>query len=140
MNENRPALYPLILDSGLELKLSPGKHNKVQVAIVKEFASRFAKNAQLLYLGDTAKKDLYVDVEKLRKIGIPIDQHSKLPDVVIFDVKKNWLFLMTIGGCLMLLWAIPFVGILIPPAAIAGTAWALDRAGLLHFQENAKLK
>lgn len=54
--------------------------------------------------------------------------------------RKNWLFLMTIGGCLMLLWAIPFVGILIPPAAIAGTAWALDRAGLLHFQENAKLK
>lgn len=46
--------------------------------------------------------------------------------------RKNWLFLITIGGCLMLLWAIPFVGILIPPAAIAGTAWALDQANLLQ--------
>ena len=45
--------------------------------------------------------------------------------------KENWLFLITIGGCISLLWAIPFVGILIPPIAIAGTAWALDQAELL---------
>lgn len=45
--------------------------------------------------------------------------------------RKNWLFLIVIGASMSILWAIPFVGILIPPAAIAGTAWALDRAKLL---------
>lgn len=45
--------------------------------------------------------------------------------------KQNWLFLITIGACIALLWAIPFLGILIPPIAIAGTAWALESAELL---------
>ena len=30
----------------------------------------------------------------LKNIGIPIDQHSKLPDVVIYDPKRNWLYLI----------------------------------------------
>ncbi len=46
------------------------------------------------YLGDTAKKDLFVDEKELKNLGIPIDQHSKLPDVVIYDNKRKWLFLI----------------------------------------------
>jgi len=67
------------------LKLSAGKHNEVQAAIVELFAPQFAKNGEVIYLGDTAKKDLYVDKLALKKLGIPIDEHSKLPDVVIYD-------------------------------------------------------
>lgn len=85
---------PVKLPSGEELKLSSGKHNEVQAAIVEQFAPRFANGGVLLYLGDTAKKDLYVNTEMLAQLGIPIDQHSKLPDVVIFDPKRNWLFLI----------------------------------------------
>lgn len=48
----------------------------------------------LLYLGDTARKDLFVDEKGLNDLGIPINQHSKLPDVVIYDHKKRWLFLI----------------------------------------------
>jgi hypothetical protein len=62
--------------------------NQLQASIVEQFAPRFAKGGKLLYLGDTAKKDLYVDVEGLKTLGIPIDQHSKLPDVVIYDSQK----------------------------------------------------
>ena len=47
-----------------------------------------------MYLGDTAKKDLYVDEKKLKELGIPVNQHSKLPDVIIYDHSKNWLFLI----------------------------------------------
>jgi len=43
----------------------------------------------LLYVGDTAKKDLYMDKMVSEKLGIPIDEHSKLPDVVLYDRKKN---------------------------------------------------
>ena len=85
---------PLKLTGGDVLKFSPGKHNELQIAIIKEFAPRFAPESELLYVGDTAKKDLYMDTKGLEKLGISIDQHSKLPDVILFDKKRNWLFLI----------------------------------------------
>jgi hypothetical protein len=85
---------PLKLANGRTLKLSAGKHNVLQAAVIELFAPRFANGGTLLYLGDTAKKNLFLDEEGLRKLNIPIDQHSKLPDVLIFDPAKNWLFLI----------------------------------------------
>lgn len=85
---------PVTLQNGETIKLSAGKHNEVQAAIVEQFAPRFANGGILLYLGDTAKKDLFVDEIGLKDLGIPIDQHSKLPDVVIYDSKRKWLFLI----------------------------------------------
>lgn len=86
---------PLIIN-GKEFSLSAGKHNEVQAAVVKEFAERFAKGAELLYIGDTEKKDLFYNNEILTQIGIPFDRHNKLPDVVIYDDKKNWLYLIEV--------------------------------------------
>lgn len=88
-------MIPVTID-GTEFKLSPGKHNEIQVAVINEFAPRFAAGAKLLYLGDTANKNLYCDEESLRKIGIPITEHSKLPDVIIYDSNKEWLFLIEV--------------------------------------------
>lgn len=85
---------PIRLPDGKEFQLSPGKHNEVQKAIIEEFAPRFAQGAKLLYLGDTAQKSLFVDKEGLAEIGIPITEHDKLPDVVLFDQKRSWLFLV----------------------------------------------
>ncbi len=85
---------PVTLPNGKVLQLSPGKHNEVQAAIVEEFASRFAQGSVLLYLGDTENKDLHIDKDKLESIGILITEHSKLPDVVIYDGAKNWLYLI----------------------------------------------
>jgi len=85
---------PLKLENGIELKFSPGKHNEVQIAIIQQFASRFAQGSKLLYVGDTANKDLYINTDALNSLGIPINEHSKLPDVVLFDANRNWLFLI----------------------------------------------
>lgn len=85
---------PVKLKDGTELSFSPGTHNKVQIAIIEQFATRFAPGSDLLYIGDTTKKDLYLDKIGLEKLGISIDEHSKLPDVVLYDNKKNWLFLI----------------------------------------------
>lgn len=85
---------PVTLHNGQTIRLSAGKHNEVQAAIVEQFAPRFANGGRLLYLGDTAKKDLFVDEKGLKELGIPIHQHSKLPDVVIYDSKRSWLFLI----------------------------------------------
>ncbi len=85
---------PVKIANGKTLRFSPGKHNELQITVINDFASRFAQGSELLYVGDTAKKDLYLDQSKLKKLRIPIDQHSKLPDVVLYHQKRNWLFLI----------------------------------------------
>ena len=92
--EREAVMVPLKLSSGEELKLSPGKHNELQAEIINEFAPRFAPGASLVYLGDTSKKDLHVDTKLLEELNIPVTQHDKLPDVVLYDKKKNWLYLI----------------------------------------------
>jgi|WetSurMetagenome_2_1015567.scaffolds.fasta_scaffold253775_1 type II restriction enzyme len=87
-------LIPVKLANGKKLKFSPGMHNQLQIAVIKEFASRYAPGSELLYVGDTANKDLYIDTKSLNALGIPISEHNKLPDVVLYDAKRNWLFLI----------------------------------------------
>lgn len=85
---------PIILPDGQEVLLSPGRHNDVQKAIVEEFGQRFAPGSELLYLGDTAKKNLVLNEKALATLGIPITEHDKLPDVVMYDRTRAWLFLI----------------------------------------------
>ena len=85
---------PVKLPNGKTLKLSPGKHNEVQSAIIEQFLPEFANGSELLYLGDTEQKDLFPNNKIMKEIGIPIDQHSKLPDVVLYHREKNWLYLI----------------------------------------------
>ena len=92
--ERQRHLVPVTLPDGQELQLSPGKHNEVQKAVVEEFAPRFAPGAHLLYLGDTEKKDLFLDRPRLAELGIPITDHDKLPDVLLYDAERKWLFLV----------------------------------------------
>jgi len=92
--EREQRKVPIKLPDGQEFRLSPGKHNEVQKAIVEEFAPRFAPGSELLYMGDTAKKNLVVNEKALADLGIPITEHDKLPDVVLFDRTRGWLFLV----------------------------------------------
>ena len=85
---------PVRTPSGDHLDLSPGEHNVLQCAVVEEFAPRFAPNARLLYLGDAARKGLLVDDVRLQALGIVISDHDKLPDIVLHEEQRNWLFLI----------------------------------------------
>jgi adenine-specific DNA-methyltransferase len=85
---------PLQVAEGKAYKLSPGKHNKLEAAIVEEFGPRFASGAKLIYLGDTAKKTLVFDEVAFGKLGITVSKHGKFPDVILYDSKKKWLFLI----------------------------------------------
>lgn len=86
---------PLIIE-GNEYYLSPGAHNEVQSTVVEEFAPRFAPGGKLLYIGDAEDKDLYVNTAGLEALKLPITEHSKLPDIVISDEKRGWLFLIEV--------------------------------------------
>lgn len=87
-------LIPVRLPGGRKLRLSPGRYNQAQKAIVEEFAPRFAPGSHLLYIGDTTKKDLFADTVRLGELRIPITGRDKLPDVVLYDAKREWLFLV----------------------------------------------
>ena len=78
--------------NGVAYKLSPGKHNALQKAIIEEFLPRFAAQAECLYLGDTTDKELVKNVALLKKLGFSITLHDKMPDVVLYDEQKNWLY------------------------------------------------
>jgi adenine-specific DNA-methyltransferase len=87
-------MVPLKVADGTVYKLSPGKHNKLQAEIVNEFGPRFAPGANLLYLGDTSQKTIVLNQELMDALRIPASEHGKFADVLLYDAKKNWLFLV----------------------------------------------
>jgi len=86
--------HSVTVTNGTTLKLSPGKHNQLQAAVLAEFAPRFAPGALLVYFGDTAQKNLYVNAERLKTLHVSITEHDKLPDIVLHDENRQWLFLI----------------------------------------------
>jgi type II restriction enzyme len=90
----RARMIPVKISPTKEFKLSPGKHNQLQAALIREFAPRFAPGALLVYFGDTAKKMLYLDENLIQNLGILVDRHEKLPDVVLYHADTSRLFLI----------------------------------------------
>jgi hypothetical protein len=82
------------LANGTRLELTPGSHSELIKAIVEDFAPRFAPASTLVYAGDTGSKWGYFDKDLLRQLGIELDTHGKMPDVVLYDTKRNWLLLI----------------------------------------------
>ena len=78
--------------NGKNFTFSTGSHNELQKAIIEEFAPRFAPNSECLYVGDTIEKDLVKDTKKLKELGFEITLHDKMPDVVLYNKEKNWLY------------------------------------------------
>jgi hypothetical protein len=82
---------PLRLAPGKSVSLSPGAHNELIKKIVEDLCPRFAPGGELVYVGDTEDKFGYFDPGLLRDLGIRVDPHGKLPDVVTYFREKNWL-------------------------------------------------
>jgi hypothetical protein len=87
-------MVPLQLRDGTELSLSPGDHSQLIKEIVEEFGPRFAPGGKLVYVGDTGNKYGYYDRELLVSLDICLDDHGKMPDVILYDAVQSWLFLI----------------------------------------------
>jgi len=85
---------PLVLPDGKPVSLSAGVHNDLQAAIVREFGPRFAPGSRVLYLGDTADKHIVMEAEAIAGLGVTLTEHDKLPDMVLHDEQRGWLFLI----------------------------------------------
>jgi hypothetical protein len=92
--ERAVAMVPLRIKDCVEIRLSAGDHSLLIKAIVEEFAPRFTPGGRLVYVGDTGDKYGYFDVDLFAELGVRLDNHGKLPDVVIYAEENNWLFLI----------------------------------------------
>lgn len=85
---------PVTLATGQTIRLSPGDHSELIKAIIEEFAPRFVPGGVLIYAGDTGEKWGYFDKELLAKLGVAVEGHGKMPDVVLYSPQKKWLLLV----------------------------------------------
>jgi hypothetical protein len=85
---------PIQIATGETIHLSPGEHSELIRDIIDEFAPRFAPGGELIYVGDTGAKMGYFDRARLAALGVEVDSHGKMPDVVIHYTKEDWLLLI----------------------------------------------
>jgi hypothetical protein len=90
----RRRMIPLRIRPDQEITLSAGKHSELIKAIVESFAPRFVPDSQLIYVGDTGNKWGYFDEAKLADLGVRVDAHGKMPDVVLYYPAQEWLVLV----------------------------------------------
>ncbi len=84
----------ITLPGDIKLALSQGGHNDLQKQIIEEFLPRFGHGCEVLYIGDTKNKILHYEEKKLKKIGFFKLSNDDLPDIIAYDTKNNWLYLI----------------------------------------------
>ena len=85
---------PVKLANGQEIRLSPGGQNVLVKKIIDDFCPLFTPGGYIVYVGDTQAKRAYFDSVGLAPLGIEIQEHGKMPDVVVHYIEKNWLVLI----------------------------------------------
>lgn len=85
---------PVRTTDGKSIKLSPGEHSELIRKIIEDFAPLFAPGSILIYAGDTGDKMGYFNRERLADLGVVVNDHGKMPDVVFHYTARNWLLLV----------------------------------------------
>jgi hypothetical protein len=86
----------IVLPNKEKIFLSLGIHNVLQKKIIEELIARphFCPDPEILYLGDTAKKQIINNSKKLESLNFFELNHDMLPDVIVYSKKKNWVYLI----------------------------------------------
>jgi adenine-specific DNA-methyltransferase len=92
--EREARRIPIEVAPGKTIGLSPGGQNILIDRIIDDFCSVFTPGGKTVYVGDTEEKFAYFDEALLKSLGVQIDFHGKMPDVVIYHEKENWLVLI----------------------------------------------
>jgi len=92
--ERKMRRIPVNLAKNKRILLSPGGQNVLVKKIIDDFCPRFTPGAHVIYVGDTQKKWAYFDRGTLARLGVEIEEHGKMPDVVVYRPDQNWLVLI----------------------------------------------
>lgn len=85
---------PIQISEGKTITLSPGGQNILVERIIKDFCELFTSGGRLVYIGDTDEKFAYFDEPLLGSLGVKIEAHGKMPDVIVYAESKDWLVLI----------------------------------------------
>ncbi len=86
--------FQIRLIDGSDFYLTRSKDNELKIDILEKFVACLAKSAQVLYLSGAVNKFEIYEKEKLKQLGVPVANHNKLPDVILYREDKNWLYLI----------------------------------------------
>lgn len=85
---------PVALSNGKEIKHLPGRQNVLVKKVIADFCALYTPAGHVLYISDTEEKWSYLDSDALTELGLAIEEHGKMPDIVVHHFEKNWLFLI----------------------------------------------
>lgn len=85
---------PITTTTGETLSLSPGGQNLLIKQVIEEFCPRYSPGGKLLYVGDADQKWAFFDADYLSGLGVKVDSHGKMPDLIVHYAQKNWLLLI----------------------------------------------
>ena len=85
---------PLTLPDGSTFTLTPGGQNVLLKAMVEDFCPRFTPGGQVFYIGDAGDKWALFEREALAALNVKVNEHGKMPDLVIYIPDRNWLVLL----------------------------------------------
>jgi adenine-specific DNA-methyltransferase len=85
---------PVTLPDGSAVTLTPGGQNLLIKQAIEEFCPRFTPGAHVLYVGDAGRKDPIFERDALEDLGVSLDKHGKLPDLIVYLPDQGWLVLI----------------------------------------------
>ncbi|MDQ4490729.1 BsuBI/PstI family type II restriction endonuclease [Sinomonas sp. ASV486] len=85
---------PITLPNGQPFTLSPGGQNVLIKQMVEEFCPQFTPGGEVLYIGDADAKWAHFEKDGLEALGVAVDEHGKMPDLVVHLPDRQWLVLM----------------------------------------------
>ena len=87
-------LIPVTLPNGEVVTLSAGGQNLLIKQVVEQFCPRFTQGGMIRYLGGAGAKLRGDELEFFASLGVHLDQHGKMPDVIVYIESKDWLVLI----------------------------------------------
>ena len=88
------ARIPVTMPDGVTTTLKAGGQNNLIKAMVEEFCEYFIPGGEILYIGDADDKTMLYKEKYLEGLGVSLNLHGKMPDLVVYQHDKNWLLLM----------------------------------------------
>ncbi len=85
---------PVTLPDGVAVTLTPGGQNLLIQRVIDEFCPQFTPGGRLLYIGDAGRKDPVFEKNALEELGVSLDKHGKLPDLIVHLPAQDWLVLI----------------------------------------------
>lgn len=85
---------PVTLPDGSPITLSPGGQNVLIKKMIEDFCGYYAPGGVILYVGDADDKWSVFEGDALARLGVEVDEHGKMPDLVVHLPDKDWLLLL----------------------------------------------